>query len=89
MAPRAEPPVNSVGNNSLEKALHTSAHSTEEPRRPLGKLGKGGSRPPGGRGAGAGRADACPRGSVGLSLFRPCRCRPGVFGRKNHVRGCH
>ncbi|XP_063103820.1 zinc finger CCHC domain-containing protein 14 isoform X2 [Cavia porcellus] len=40
MAPRAEPPVNSVGNNSLEKALHTSAHSTEEPRRPLGKLGK-------------------------------------------------
>ncbi|XP_012926921.1 zinc finger CCHC domain-containing protein 14 isoform X2 [Heterocephalus glaber] len=39
MAPRAEPPVSSVGN-SLEKALRTSAHSSEEPKRPPGKHGK-------------------------------------------------
>uniref|UniRef100_A0A8C5LDA6 Zinc finger, CCHC domain containing 14 n=2 Tax=Jaculus jaculus TaxID=51337 RepID=A0A8C5LDA6_JACJA len=41
MAPRTEAPVSSV-SNSLEKALHTSAHSTEEslPKRPLGKHGK-------------------------------------------------
>ncbi|XP_023561014.1 zinc finger CCHC domain-containing protein 14 isoform X2 [Octodon degus] len=40
MAPRAEPPVSSVGNNSLEKALPASAHPVEEPRKPLGKLSK-------------------------------------------------
>ncbi|XP_033613807.1 zinc finger CCHC domain-containing protein 14 [Fukomys damarensis] len=39
MAPRAEPPVSSVGN-SLEKALRTSAHPSEEPKRPQGKHGK-------------------------------------------------
>ncbi|KAM5262399.1 zinc finger CCHC domain-containing protein 14 [Ctenodactylus gundi] len=41
MAPRTETPVSNTGN-SLEKALHTSAHSTEEPlpKRPLGKHGK-------------------------------------------------
>uniref|UniRef100_A0A4X1T6J3 CCHC-type domain-containing protein n=1 Tax=Sus scrofa TaxID=9823 RepID=A0A4X1T6J3_PIG len=38
VTPRTEPPVGSVGN-SLESALHTSAHSTEEalPKRPGGK----------------------------------------------------
>ncbi|XP_069312617.1 zinc finger CCHC domain-containing protein 14 isoform X3 [Eulemur rufifrons] len=38
---RTEPPLSGVGN-SLESALHTSAHSTEEPlpKRPLGKHGK-------------------------------------------------
>lgn len=43
MAPRTETPVSSI-SNSLENALHTSAHSTEEalPKRPLGKHGKGG-----------------------------------------------
>ncbi|XP_035298617.1 zinc finger CCHC domain-containing protein 14 isoform X7 [Cricetulus griseus] len=41
MAPRTETPVSSI-SNSLENALHTSAHSTEEslPKRPLGKHGK-------------------------------------------------
>ncbi|XP_004474151.2 zinc finger CCHC domain-containing protein 14 [Dasypus novemcinctus] len=41
MAPRAEAPVSSV-SNSLENALHTSAHSIEEslPKRPLGKPSK-------------------------------------------------
>nr|XP_020035120.1 zinc finger CCHC domain-containing protein 14 isoform X2 [Castor canadensis] len=41
IAPRTETPVHSV-SNSLENALHTSAHSTEEslPKRPLGKHGK-------------------------------------------------
>nr|XP_027789126.2 zinc finger CCHC domain-containing protein 14 [Marmota flaviventris] len=41
MAPRPEAPLHGVGN-SLEKALHTSAHSTEEalPKRPVGKHGK-------------------------------------------------
>ncbi|KAM7332348.1 hypothetical protein ACRRTK_009056 [Alexandromys fortis] len=44
MAPRTETPVSSI-SNSLENALHTSAHSTEEslPKRPLGKHGKGGA----------------------------------------------
>uniref|UniRef100_A0A2K6EH28 Zinc finger CCHC-type containing 14 n=1 Tax=Propithecus coquereli TaxID=379532 RepID=A0A2K6EH28_PROCO len=41
LSPRTETPISSVGN-SLENALHTSAHSTEEslPKRPLGKHGK-------------------------------------------------
>ncbi|MBZ3872179.1 Zinc finger CCHC domain-containing protein 14 [Sciurus carolinensis] len=41
MAPRTEAPLHGV-SNSLEKALHTSAHSTEEalPKRPVGKHGK-------------------------------------------------
>ncbi|XP_075851966.1 zinc finger CCHC domain-containing protein 14 isoform X2 [Microcebus murinus] len=41
VSPRPEAPVGGVGN-SLESALHTSAHSTEEslPKRPLGKHGK-------------------------------------------------
>ncbi|XP_077842753.1 zinc finger CCHC domain-containing protein 14 isoform X3 [Macaca mulatta] len=42
ITPRTEAPVSSV-SNSLENALHTSAHSTEEslPKRPLGKHSKG------------------------------------------------
>uniref|UniRef100_A0A7N4NIF5 Zinc finger CCHC-type containing 14 n=1 Tax=Sarcophilus harrisii TaxID=9305 RepID=A0A7N4NIF5_SARHA len=41
VTPRAETPINSVGN-SLENALHTSAHSIEEslPKRPSGKHSK-------------------------------------------------
>ncbi|XP_007422183.3 zinc finger CCHC domain-containing protein 14 [Python bivittatus] len=41
VAPRSETPINSVGN-SLENALHTSAHSIEEslPKRPSGKHSK-------------------------------------------------
>ncbi|XP_033075148.1 zinc finger CCHC domain-containing protein 14 isoform X1 [Trachypithecus francoisi] len=41
ITPRTEAPVSSV-SNSLENALHTSAHSTEEslPKRPLGKHSK-------------------------------------------------
>ncbi|XP_008580381.1 PREDICTED: zinc finger CCHC domain-containing protein 14 [Galeopterus variegatus] len=41
VAPRTETPVSSVGN-SLEGALHTSAHSMEEapPKRPAGKHGR-------------------------------------------------
>lgn len=42
VTPRTETPVSSVGN-SLENALHTSAHSTEEslPKRPGGKHSRG------------------------------------------------
>uniref|UniRef100_R4GAR7 Zinc finger CCHC-type containing 14 n=1 Tax=Anolis carolinensis TaxID=28377 RepID=R4GAR7_ANOCA len=42
VAPRSETPVNNIGN-SLENALHTSAHSIEEslPKRPSGKHSKG------------------------------------------------
>lgn len=42
VTPRSETPINSVGN-SLENALHTSAHSIEEslPKRPSGKHSKG------------------------------------------------
>nr|XP_056718182.1 zinc finger CCHC domain-containing protein 14 [Euleptes europaea] len=41
VTPRSETPINSVGN-SLENALHTSAHSIEEslPKRPSGKHSK-------------------------------------------------
>ncbi|XP_025058872.1 zinc finger CCHC domain-containing protein 14 isoform X3 [Alligator sinensis] len=41
VAPRSETPINSV-SNSLENALHTSAHSIEEslPKRPSGKHSK-------------------------------------------------
>ncbi|XP_036780085.2 zinc finger CCHC domain-containing protein 14 isoform X1 [Manis pentadactyla] len=41
VAPRPEPPTSSV-SNSLENALRTSAHSTEEslPKRPVGKHSK-------------------------------------------------
>ncbi|XP_060644472.2 zinc finger CCHC domain-containing protein 14 [Anolis sagrei] len=41
VTPRSETPVNSIGN-SLENALHTSAHSIEEslPKRPSGKHSK-------------------------------------------------
>lgn len=60
VTPRTEAPVSSV-SNSLENALHTSAHSTEEslPKRTVGKHSKGESvcaRAPRGRGApGCGR----------------------------------
>lgn len=42
VTPRPEPPASSV-SNSLENALRTSAHSTEEslPKRPVGKHSKG------------------------------------------------
>ncbi|XP_053126594.1 zinc finger CCHC domain-containing protein 14 isoform X2 [Hemicordylus capensis] len=41
VTPRSETPINSIGN-SLENALHTSAHSIEEslPKRPSGKHSK-------------------------------------------------
>lgn len=42
VTPRSEAPVSSA-SNSLENALHTSAHSTEEslPKRTMGKHSKG------------------------------------------------
>lgn len=46
VTPRTETPVSSV-SNSLENALRTSAHSTEEslPKRTVGKHSKGESVP--------------------------------------------
>lgn len=57
VTPRTEPPVGSVGN-SLESALHTSAHSTEEalPKRPGGKHCRG---EPSGRGDLRGALPTC------------------------------
>uniref|UniRef100_A0A670YRV5 Zinc finger CCHC-type containing 14 n=2 Tax=Pseudonaja textilis TaxID=8673 RepID=A0A670YRV5_PSETE len=42
VTPRSETPINHVVGNSLENALHTSAHSIEEslPKRPSGKHSK-------------------------------------------------
>ncbi|XP_013913378.1 PREDICTED: zinc finger CCHC domain-containing protein 14 [Thamnophis sirtalis] len=46
VTPRSETPINHVVGNSLENALHTSAHSIEEslPKRPSGKHSKGTSQ---------------------------------------------